>query len=245
MLILFARPSTHRFVLFPLTLALAGCSSGSGSGESASGSPDASRDTSTSDVTAADATGQDTSTTAEASSGDTGVTDAGIADASDGSCPAAWFTPPDVDPSIAVPADGGGVLVHGAGVGTQNYVCTVTDGGTTWTFVTPHATLEDCNGLVVAMHFASEAGSAYPEWQAPDGTYVVGHKVASFTPDGGADSVPWLLLEAVDHGGTGPLSQVAYVQRLDTDGGAAPSGSCEAGATADVPYTADYYFYGP
>ena len=46
-------------------------------------------------------------------------------------------------------------------------------------------------------------------------------------------------------GGTGTLAEVAYIQRLDTDGGVAPGGSCDAGATADIPYSADYYFYGP
>jgi hypothetical protein len=52
-------------------------------------------------------------------------------------------------------------------------------------------------------------------------------------------------LQAVGHGGTGTLSQVTYVQRLDTDGGVAPGAGCDAGDMAQVSYTADYYFYGP
>jgi hypothetical protein len=40
------------------------------------------------------------------------------------------------------------------------------------------------------------------------------------------------------------LSQVLYVQRLDTDGGVSPAPVCDAGTMIQVPYTADYYFYG-
>ena len=244
-----ARLFQDRIAVLSFTAVLGGCSSGS-SGEGPLGAPDASKDTSTRDGTTADATGSETGATdtgtTDTGATDTGATDTGSSDASDGGCPAAWLVPPTVDPSIAVPSDGGSVLLHGAGSGTQNYACEVAaDGGTTWTLVTPNATLDDCTGAVLAHHFASDAGLTFPEWQAPDGTYVVGHKVAAFTPDGGASSVPWLLLQAVGQGGTGTLAEVAYIQRLDTDGGVAPGGSCDAGATADIPYSADYYFYGP
>ena len=36
-----------------------------------------------------------------------------------------------------------------------------------------------------------------------------------------------------------------YVQRLDTRGGVAPAGACQAGASVAVPYTATYNFWGP
>jgi hypothetical protein len=170
----------------------------------------------------------------------------GAREASEGICRASWLAPPRVDPSIDVPRGAGGVLFHTAANGTQNYTCTrATDGGTSWTFTGPSAVLVDCNGKVVGHHDASNAGAGSPEWIEPDGTFVVAHKVATFVPDGGAMSAPWLLLQAVGHGGSGTLSHVAYVQRLDTDGGVAPAPSCEAGDTARVPYTADYYFYGP
>jgi hypothetical protein len=42
------------------------------------------------------------------------------------------------------------------------------------------------------------------------------------------------------------MSHVGYVQRLNTVGGKA-SGPCDVanvGATSDVPYSADYYFFG-
>ena len=79
---------------------------------------------------------------------------------------------------------------------------------------------------------------------------MVGKKIASFTPDGGAGSVPWLLIQEVSNGGSGPISTTKYIQRIDTDGGNAPSTGCTLITDADggilkVPYTADYYFFGP
>jgi Protein of unknown function (DUF3455) len=214
-------------------------SSDTGGGEDSSAQDSSTPDSSTHDSGGGDSSNPDSST------GDSGG-DAEPGDASDGGCSSAWLVAPTVPASIEVPADGGGVLLHAAGAGTQNYACTAgTDGGITWVFVGPQADLSDCNGTVIGHHYASEAGAGYPEWITVDGTYVVGHKIAAYTPDGGAASVPWLLLQAVDHGGTGTLSQVAYVQRLDTDGGNAPGTGCDAGDMVQVPYTADYYFYGP
>ncbi len=174
-------------------------------------------------------------------------------DASDGGCPGSWFVAPAVDPSIAVPDGGGGVLLHASGSGTQNYVCdaTTNDAGTTytWTLVTPDATLSDCNATPIGHHFASEGGAGFPEWQTNDGTYVIGQKhLPTFIPDGGAASIPWLLLDAVDAGGAGTLRSTLFIQRLNTDGGDAPASTCNAGTvgtTTNIPYTADYYFFGP
>jgi hypothetical protein len=192
---------------------------------------------------------------AEATVSDAG--DSGAGDASgdmDGGCPAAWFEAPEVDPSIALPDGGGAVILHAGGTGTQNYVCevTVTDGGVSvyaWTLVTPQATLGDCHDAQIGTHFASAGGANFPEWQTTDGTYVVGQKhLPTFTPDGGGGSIPWLLLHAVDAGGAGPVSSAQYIQRLNTDGGIAPTTGCDdagVGATANVPYTAEYFFYGP
>jgi hypothetical protein len=177
--------------------------------------------------------------------------DAGVATEIDAACPSSWIVAPAVDPSISVP-DGGAVLLRATAKGTQDYTCTAqtVDGGTkyAWVFAGPEATLADCNAAVVGQHFASDAGATAPEWQTNDGAFVIGKKLAAFTPDGGGASVPWLLLQATSHGGSGTLSNVGYVQRLDTTGGVAPSKTCDAtnaGATEKVSYTADYYFFGP
>lgn len=244
---------------------VAGCSS-----TPASTSPlDAGPDGTTADANTADVAADSPTTVSEAAATDAGdattsdAGDAGASDAapdvvaSDAACPAPAlpgddpFALPVVDGGVVL-ADGGVVLLHAVGVGTQDYTCegTADDGGTSyaWTFVGPQAELTNCNAQVVAQHFASEAGAGSPEWQAPDGTYVIGQKQAAYTPDGGSPSVPWLVLGAVSTGGgdAGTFVGTQYIERLHTDGGVAPSAaSCnvEAGTvTQKVPYTADYYF---
>ena len=39
------------------------------------------------------------------------------------------------------------------------------------------------------------------------------------------------------------LADTTFIQRLNTNGGSAPTTSCTVGQTQLVPYTADYYFY--
>jgi hypothetical protein len=148
-----------------------------------------------------------------------------------------------VDPAIAAPAGAGQVVAHVAASGTQDYACGPgPDGGVGWKLVGPDAKLADCTGKVVGSHFAGDAG---PEWKMDDGSYAVGHKTAQYTPDGGAKSVPWLLLDVVAHGDAGVLGGATSVQRVRTQGGVAPATKCRAGARASqVPYTADYYLYG-
>lgn len=64
-------------------------------------------------------------------------------------------------------------------------------------------------------------------------------------------AIPWLLLTA---SGTEPgpaggafFTQTAFIQRVNTRGGAAPSTGCtqrgDIGALVLVPYEADYFFY--
>jgi hypothetical protein len=164
----------------------------------------------------------------------------------DATCPAAWLTPPAVDAAIALPPDGGALLLHAAAKGTQNYVCSAADAGASfaWTLRGPEATLADCNGRALGEHSAPTAATA-PEWRSADGSAVVGRKVAANAHD--ASAIPWLLLSVASHRGSGVLSRAKYVQRLTTVGGLAPTAPCtaqNAGATQDVAYTADYYFFG-
>jgi uncharacterized protein DUF3455 len=126
-----------------------------------------------------------------------------------------------------------------------------------WTLVGPDATLADCRGAVVGRHFATDAGA--PEWQTNDGAFVVGKKhLPVFSPPGegdahGGGAVPWLLLTATETGGAGPLHETRFIQRVGTSGGVAAAGAagvtlCDeqhVGAKVNVPYTADYYFFGP
>jgi hypothetical protein len=141
------------------------------------------------------------------------------------------------DPSLAVPA-GNKLAFSLDGVGVQIYACQATATGTAWVFQAPQATLFDSCGRVAGTHFVG------PTWQANDGSSVVGAKIAAFTVD--ATAIPWLLLQATTHTGDGRMSDVSYVQRLQTTGGIAPTTGCDAdhvGDVAQVDYTAKYFFY--
>jgi hypothetical protein len=148
--------------------------------------------------------------------------------------------PPVPNAALQVPA-GNHLAFSFDAIGVQIYTCTATATGTAWVFSAPEATLYNEGGQVAGTHYAG------PTWQADDGTTVVGARVAGATVD--ASSIPWLLLRAVSHtGDDGRMSDVSYIQRLDTTGGLAPASGCDAdhvGSVARVDYTATYYFYRP
>jgi hypothetical protein len=163
----------------------------------------------------------------------------------------AWMTAPAVDPSLAVPKEGRRVVAHALAKGTQNYACTAgpADAGShyAWALTGPEAELSGSGGSTMGRHFASPAGASAPEWQTLDGTFVVGKKMAAFTPTGTTGDVPWLLIHVESHSGAGSLAEAQYVQRVNTHGGVAPAAGCDeahAGATQKIPYTADYFFFG-
>lgn len=124
-----------------------------------------------------------------------------------------------------------------AATGVQKYTCN----GTAWVFVAPDAWLHPLHDLdeVVGHHYAG------PTWEYEDGSTVVAAKAAGALVD--PASIPWLLLVAKSHNAIdGRMSNVTAIQRLSTSGGNAPATGCDAdhaGATADVPYTATYFFY--
>jgi hypothetical protein len=142
------------------------------------------------------------------------------------------------DPSLAVPA-GNELAFVLDGVGVQIYACqATTTGAPAWVFQAPQATLFEACGRVAGKHFAG------PTWEANDGSTVVGAKIAAFTVD--PANIPWLLLQAASNTGDGRMSDVTFVQRLQTAGGIAPATGCDAdhiGDVANVDYTAKYYFY--
>jgi Protein of unknown function (DUF3455) len=128
--------------------------------------------------------------------------------------------------------------------GVQIYTCAAKPDDATafvWTFKAPEADLLNARGEVVGHHFAG------PTWQGNDGSAAVGAVLErADSPDTG--SIPWLLLEAKDHAGSGVFSTVTYVQRLATAGGVAPVEGCDAahaGEEARQPYRATYAFFYP
>jgi hypothetical protein len=124
--------------------------------------------------------------------------------------------------------------------GDQVYTCK--DGATAfvWTLRMPDAQLFDKDGKVWGKHGAG------PSWEASDGSSVKGKAAANASPD--PDSIPWLLVNVVEHGGQGVLSKVTTIQRINTKGGKAPASGCDAGHAGQdlrVPYQADYLFFAP
>ena len=57
-----------------------------------------------------------------------------------------------------------------------------------------------------------------------------------------ASDIPWLKLEVTAHRGSGTLSGVTTVQRINTQGGVHTGGCDRAGAFHSAPYAADYVF---
>jgi hypothetical protein len=163
-----------------------------------------------------------------------------------------WLTPPAFPPALAPPA-GATVKLHAHAVGAQIYTCTASaatnaDGGAgadagattyAWVLKAPDAKLYDSGGTQVGTHGAG------PSWTWRDGSVANGAKVAELAAPT-ADTITWLLLRVVSTTGAGLLSDVAYVQRLDTAGGRAPATGCDAstvGTDTRADYAADYYFY--
>jgi len=141
------------------------------------------------------------------------------------------------------PPDNERLLLKVHAKGDQIYSCASMNGQFAWNFKAPDAQLFDDDGKLFGKHFAG------PSWEISDGSKVVG-KLAVNSPSPDADSIPWLLLRVVDHSGPagGRLSPVTSIQRLNTKGGKAPANGCDAahdGQEVRVPYSADYYFYGP
>jgi hypothetical protein len=136
-------------------------------------------------------------------------------------------------PAIAATGETTVLTVHA--VGQQLYDCKPgADGKLVWTFNSPQATLT-VDGKVVGHHGAG------PSWELDDGSSIVGKAVGN-APGAKADDIPWLKLEVVSHNGSGKLSDVATVQRINTVGGVLKDSCDRQGAGRGMPYSADYVF---
>jgi hypothetical protein len=148
---------------------------------------------------------------------------------------------PEVPDKIKTPAGEELALVAHA-TGFQIYTCQLgTDGQPAWIFKAPEAELRDSTDRVIARHYAG------PAWKHIDGSEVTGKVLAKVdSPD--ADAIPWLLLTATNHSGSGILARISTIQRIHTKGGQPPATRCTSSnldATSKSSYVADYYFYAP
>lgn len=146
-------------------------------------------------------------------------------------------------PANLVPPEGQVVQQVLLGIGAQVYTCqtsAMAASGYAWTFTAPAAVLLDDAGTIAGTHFAG------PTWLANDGSSVVA-EVVERAPSPDPSAIPWLLLRTTKAEGPGSFAGVAYIQRLDTTGGIAPTEGCDAdhtGTVARVPYTATYALFG-
>jgi hypothetical protein len=184
------------------------------------------------------------------------------------------LTPPTT-PALITPPAGNVAFLVGHAVGTQGYVCLPQGTGASWTVngARPEATLfQTFFGLDVQIitHFLSpdtNPNDAAPKplpfgsatWQSSlDSSKVWAQVLHSNTIPAGSDpscpnagAIACLLLQSIgsQQGPTGGrvMTNVTFIQRLNTKGGTAPSDGCSTAADVGkqtlVPYTADYYFF--
>jgi hypothetical protein len=135
--------------------------------------------------------------------------------------------------AIAAPGEAVILAVHAEGA--QVYECKPgPEGKLAWAFREPVATLM-ADGKTVGRHYAG------PNWESVDGSAVVG-KASGNAPGATASDIPWLKLEVISKRGSGVLSSVTTVQRIDTRGGKLDGACDKAGLTKSAPYSADYVF---
>jgi hypothetical protein len=135
----------------------------------------------------------------------------------------------------AIAAPGETVILKVHAIGLQLYDCKAnTDGKLVWTFTAPQATLT-ADSKVVGHHGAG------PSWELTDGSGITGKAIGN-APGMNAGDVPWLKLDVTEHKGTGQLSDVTTVQRINTIGGVLKDSCDHAGAGRGMPYSADYVF---
>jgi hypothetical protein len=135
----------------------------------------------------------------------------------------------------AIAAPGETVVLTAHAEGAQVYECKAgADGKLTWVFREPIATLL-VDGKTIGRHYAG------PNWEHIDGS-VVTAKAAGNAPGATADDIAWLKLQVTASRGSGVLSGVTTVQRINTKGGKL-DGACEkAGTFKSAPYSAEYVF---
>jgi Protein of unknown function (DUF3455) len=135
----------------------------------------------------------------------------------------------------AIAAPGEAVVVSLHAEGAQVYECKAgADGKLAWAFREPIATLME-DGKTVGRHYAG------PSWEYTDGSAVVG-KMAGSAPGATPNDIAWLKLDVASRRGSGVLTPVTTVQRINTAGGKLDGACNKAGSWRSMPYSADYVF---
>lgn len=125
----------------------------------------------------------------------------------------------------------------------QIYTCKANPNNSfTWGGPDPDAILVSRDRSMTVHHYKG------PIWEATDGSIVKGSNAKHFQAVR-EKAVDWLELTAM--GGTQQFARVAFIHRIETEGGVAPDPAahpCDtthAGDQVRVPYKATYEFYAP
>ncbi|GAA4022088.1 DUF3455 domain-containing protein [Actimicrobium antarcticum] len=147
---------------------------------------------------------------------------------------------PAAPAAVTAPA-GNKVAMMAVGAGDLTYECRVKaamPGTFEWVFAGPNALLLDKNNATVGKYYGG------PTWESNDGSKVTGKQLA--VAPGTTGAIPLQLVQAAPAMGSGAMTGVTYIQRLNTVGGVAPADVCNEAAVGSkklVKYQADYYFY--
>ena len=167
---------------------------------------------------------------------------------------------PPLPPDLAEVPPPHQVVFVGHAIGTQNYVCLPSGSGFAWSLFTPQATLFGTNGQQLTTHFFSpnpdpdDNLAVRAAWQHSHDSSTVWGRVTDSSSDANfvaPGAIPWLtaVTAGVQEGplGSGQMTAITFIQRLNTVGGSAPATGCslatDVGKRAFVPYEADYFFY--
>jgi len=107
-----------------------------------------------------------------------------------------------------------------------------------WAFVAPDATLYE-GTRSTARHTVVGLYESLSDRTSVSGVVLASQAV-------GPANLPWVLIRAQPIGEGGMFTGVSSFQRVNTNGGAAPTTGCgpdTTGQEARVAYSADYYFY--
>ena len=154
--------------------------------------------------------------------------------ASGGTCLASQaYAQAQLSDEIAAPGE---IIVAGFHAeGAQIYECKADGNGKlAWQFREPIAALI-ADGKTVGRHYGG------PTWELADGSAVAG-KLVSKSPGKTAKDIPWLKLSVASARGSGQLSGVTTIQRINTVGGVAEGLCDKAGSFQSVAYSSDYVF---
>jgi hypothetical protein len=153
---------------------------------------------------------------------------------------AAISEPANIAPLLRAPANEAPAFVLN-GNGVYIYQCRQSLLGANvfeWAFVVPDATLYE-GSRSTARHATVGLFESLSDRSSLSG-------VVRTSQAAGVQNLPWVLMRAQPLAETGMFAGVTSIQRVNTVGGAAPTGGCgpdNIGEEARVAYQADYYFY--